>query len=399
MWRSAEGVTYDLNIFNTRKFDISLPNPRGSVLKFLLCPHDVLNPLINCNNEKRSPTCLTVPGVKPTSTGFLPRVEQLEPNVPGSGFKLVYEDGETCEVTNQPRITTINLPCNPFTNYKPQHFNPRKSWEGQKSEVCHYFIEFSPSSFGCPSLASEVEIEGGSDQQHGGIMKGKDAEVLPQIWAVSGCEDSSPVRTTEDCHFAGNVKLVLHGLNFDHLCNGGMSRHDGESLSSGGSGSQFSFNSAQCTDNFNKNYGVYVGDTKCQKVSVLSPFQINCTVEGAHGIGVDIAIKKPGIHSETEANSDGVLVSVLNQAVSFKEAINFRDKFAKFVELGVGGLKKEIDELYRRAFASRGMYYYQALSLDILILIMMLASTLVSKWVQDIFVLLPTIIMSNTWTF
>ena len=354
-----QGVVYDLNTFNTRTFEINLPNPRGSMLKFQLCPHETLNPLINCNNEKSSPTCLTVPGVKPTSAGVLPRVEQLEPNIPGSGFKLIYEDGETCEVTNRPRKTTISLPCNPFTNYKPQHFNPRKAWEGQKSEVCNYFVDFSPSSFGCPTPSADT---GGGEredsEQHGGIMKGETTEPLPQIWAVSGCEDSTPTRTTEDCHYAGSVKLTLHGLNFDYPCNDAAASNNETSSGKNTLVSPFRFNVAQCTDKFNKRYEVYVGDVKCKTVSVLSRFQINCTIEGARGVGVTVSIKKLRTHLEggdsDQQESGTELVSVLNEAVSFKEAINFREKFAKFVELGVGGLKKEIDELYRRAFASRG---------------------------------------------
>ena len=297
--------------------------------------------------------------MKPTSTGVLPRVEQLEPNIPGSGFKLIYEDGEICEVTNRPRRTIINLPCNSFTNYKPQHFNPRKAWEGQKSEVCNYFIEFSPSSFGCPTLDSSTADDGGSgDEQHGGIMRSESTEPLPQIWAVTGCVDSTPPRTTEDCHFAGKVKLTLHGLNFDHLCYEVMPSNDRTSSSKNGLESLFRFNTALCTDSFNKHYAVYIGDIECKTVSVLSPFQINCTVEGARGMGVPATIKKlPMQEAGTKVPQAKLeVVSVLSQAVSFKEAINFREKFAKFVELGVGGLKKEIEELYRRAFASRGMF-------------------------------------------
>lgn len=352
---------YDLNTFNKRKFEVSLPNPRGSVLKFQLCSHHTLNPLMNCNNGKSSPTCLTVPGVKPTSTGLLPRVEQLEPNIPGSGFKLIYDDGDICEVTHRPRRTVISLPCSPFTIYKPQHFNPRKAWEGQKSDVCNYQVEFPPSLFGCPIPFHKTggEREGGG--QHGGIMKGEVAEPRPQIWAVSGCEDSKPKRTTGDCHYAGNVKLVLHGLNFDHHCSDGLPP-TGE-LSTGQSPS-FTFNAAQCTNHFNEHYGVYIGNVKCHSVFVISPFQINCTVEGARGVDLDVTVKKlfkngasDQQHFESESNVK--VVSMLSHAVSFKEAINFRDKFAKFVELGVGGLKKEIDELYRRAFASRGKSNYQ----------------------------------------
>ena len=314
-----------------------------------------------------------MPGVKAASTGLLPRVEQLEPNVPGSGFKLIYEDGVICEVTNRPRTTTVSLPCNPFTNYKPQHFNPRKAWEGQKSEVCNYFVEFSPSSFGCPSIGNSPETdseeEGGeSDEQHGGIMKGRNTEPHPQIWAVSGCEDSSPIRTTEDCHFAGKVRLTIHGLNFDQFRYNDAAPRDGTTTTRSGLVSPFAFNSALCTDNLNKYYGVYIGSVRCQTVVVLSPFAINCTVEGAHGVGVAVTIKKLHEPTANDAATEGQtpkmsmstmqVVSVLNQAVSFKEAINFREKFAKFVELGVGGLKKEIDELYRRAFASRGKVFY-----------------------------------------
>ena len=92
-------------------------------------------------------------------------------------------------------------------------------------------------------------------------------------------------------------------------------------------------------------------------MSVISPFQINCTVEGAKGVEVDVSVRRMNGDSDQkqlESGSTVEKIATLSNAVSFKEAINFRDKFAKFVELGVGGLKKEIDELYRRAFASRG---------------------------------------------
>ena len=47
---------------------------------------------------------------------------------------------------------------------------------------------------------------------------------------------------------------------------------------------------------------------------------------------------------------------VFKSAVSFKERINYRERFAKFVDMGVGEMKREINELYRRAFTSRGQY-------------------------------------------
>lgn len=146
-WRSEQGVTYTLEDFSSRQFHYSMQNPRRSTLKFSLCPSPYTTAA--CNNNK-SPTCLIVPGVKPTSTGTLPRVEQLEPHIPGEGIKLIYEEGEICEVTKQPRVTVITLPCNPHANYKVQHLNPKGAKEGEKGEICRYYVEFPPSQFGCP---------------------------------------------------------------------------------------------------------------------------------------------------------------------------------------------------------------------------------------------------------
>ena len=36
---------------------------------------------------------------------------------------------------------------------------------------------------------------------------------------------------------------------------------------------------------------------------------------------------------------------VFKTAVSFKERINYRERFAKFVDMGAGGMKREINEL------------------------------------------------------
>ena len=40
---------------------------------------------------------------------------------------------------------------------------------------------------------------------------------------------------------------------------------------------------------------------------------------------------------------------VFKSAVSFKERINCSERFAKFVDMGVGGMKREINELHRRS--------------------------------------------------
>ena len=81
-------------------------------------------------------------------------------------------------------------------------------------------------------------------------------------------------------------------------------------------------------------------------------------MERGAGENLDVVVyrgnKRESGKSEGEGDEGREVEMVLEGVVSFKEAIDFKEKFSKFSELGVGGLKKEIDELYRRAFASRG---------------------------------------------
>ena len=46
-------------------------------------------------------------------------------------------------------------------------------------------------------------------------------------------------------------------------------------------------------------------------------------------------------------------VSNPSATVSYKPLIDYKRHFDSFLELGVGGLSKQINELYQRAFASR----------------------------------------------
>ena len=162
-------MDYSLEDFSSRQFQHGMRNPQGSSLRFNLCSSPASS-TPTCGNDK-SPTCLILPGVKPTSTGTLPRVEQLEPHIPGEGFKLIFEEGEICEVTKLPRVTVISLPCNPSTNYKAQHLNPRSAYEGQKVDICRYYVEFPQSQFGCP-----VDLAEGRGQLR--VHQHK-----PEIWA------------------------------------------------------------------------------------------------------------------------------------------------------------------------------------------------------------------------
>lgn len=320
------------------------------MIKFNLCSHP--GPQIPCRNGAKAFACITVPGVKAASTGKDLKVEQLEPNIPSKGFRLMYEEGEICEVTKIPRRTIIKLPCSHEADYSQQNFHPKQAWEGKNKEICHYFVEFPPSKFGCPSesmTASHISV--GTVTTPSG-HRGTTADYVPpvpEILAITGCQDSDPARTTSGCHFAGKIKLVLHGINFHALC------------SSTDAGTPSLSISSLCVDSFEEQFSVRVGKVKCSHIALVSQYQINCTVEKAAGTNLDVLISRKSSSLEgADEKGDGVgeghveEVAAIRSAVSFKERVNYRERFGKFVEMGVGGMKREISELYRRAFASRG---------------------------------------------
>ena len=154
-WGSELGAIYSLKDFTDKVFQTSVQNLKGSSLQLSLCSAS-----LNCNG-RHSPTCLNVPGVKPTSTGITVSVEPIEPHIPGKGFKLVLTDGDLCEVTKKPREMTITFPCNPNSNYVLQHFKPSRVTEGQKESICKYSVEFPVSQFGCPLSGEDGDGGGG----------------------------------------------------------------------------------------------------------------------------------------------------------------------------------------------------------------------------------------------
>lgn len=280
------------------------------------------------------------------------------------GIRLVYEDGDICEVTKMPRRTSIKIPCNQGAVYSQQNWTPQRAWEGKGKEICHYFIEFPASKFGCPTELRGSAATDQSNQLHVDTVttfSHARQEVIrelpvPEIMAVTGCVDSDPARTTRECHFAGKINLVLHGVNFYTLCD---TATPSPSIS------------AACISDFSRRYSVVVGEAECGNIALVSQYQINCTVEKATGLDQDVMLKKRCLFDTSKADADGVgdgveptgtrkeefsdqVVVSIRGAVSFKEKINYRERFDKFVEMGVGGMKEEIDELYRRAFASRG---------------------------------------------
>lgn len=78
------------------------------------------------------------------------RAEQIEPNAPAQGLKLILEEGEMCELTKKPRRTIVTIPCDSSAAVGPEELAPKRGWEGQKSDVCNYFVEFGEHRLGCP---------------------------------------------------------------------------------------------------------------------------------------------------------------------------------------------------------------------------------------------------------
>ena len=75
----------------------------------------------------------------------------MEQHIPSAGIRLLYEDGDVCEVTGKRRRTIIDLPCDPDgdNNVPPA---PARGYEGEKQSICNYHAEFIPSKSFCPTL-------------------------------------------------------------------------------------------------------------------------------------------------------------------------------------------------------------------------------------------------------
>lgn len=164
------------------------------------------------------------------------------------------------------------------------------------------------------------------------------------LFSVSGCINSEPLKTTSNCNSHGGQILSLHGLGWNHLC-------QSEPIPASRVVDQrptMTFDTTACSKLFKQEYTIRVGSTVCSDVIIASPYVINCTLRPGSGNDLDVAI-------ERAAKTNGLeVITMLQAAVSFREIVDFKDKFGRFVEYGVGGLKKEIKELYQRAFASRG---------------------------------------------
>ena len=131
--------------------------------------------------------------------------------------------------------------------------------------------------------------------------------------------------------------------------------HEAPPPSSQNGRSQLLVDPEQCTDHIRNSYCLLVGSDTCNDLTVKNSLILSCTLNPGTGTDLSIRIVKrvKDKSKEFECLAEDVVAELPN-AVSYKRTVNFREKFDRFVEFGVGGLKKEIDELYRRAFASRG---------------------------------------------
>lgn len=155
--------------------------------------------------------------------------------------------------------------------------------------------------------------------------------------------DSDPLYSTSNCHYGGGQLLSLHGLWFSRLCRSTENIPEQHSSSN-----VLYIDSKACTTFFREHYDIKIGTFSCSNPVVVSTFVIKCTLEAGSGSKLPVTVVVKG---EKES---GAVVGRLDEAVSYKEHLNLKDQFSRFSEYGVGGLRKEIEELYRRAFASRG---------------------------------------------
>ena len=88
---------------------------------------------------------------------------------------------------------------------------------------------------------------------------------------------------------------------------------------------------------------MFIGEQKCRGLVYVNDFKLVCTLPRVGGEALDITLRDGGVDK-----------AVLLGAVSYRPVINYRKMFDQFVSYGVGGMKEQIEELYRRAFASRG---------------------------------------------
>lgn len=138
--------------------------------------------------------------------------------------------------------------------------------------------------------------------------------------SVTGCNDSLPKRTTSSCYHDSTTQLSIHGIHFSSL-----------------------LVASESNNVLPDTCSVFVGQQKCKGLIYVNDFKLVCTLPHIGGEALDVTLRDSGVDK-----------AVLLAAVSYRPVINYRKMFDQFVSYGVGGMKEQIEELYRRVFASRG---------------------------------------------
>lgn len=129
-----------------------------------------------------------------------------------------------------------------------------------------------------------------------------------------------PKKTTSRCHHDSVTQLSIYGVHFSSL-----------------------LAASESSDTLSDSCSVFVGEQKCHSLIYVNDFKLVCTLPRVGGEALDVTLRDGGMDK-----------SVLSAAVSYRPVINYRKMFDQFMSYGVGGMKKQIEELYRRVFASRG---------------------------------------------
>lgn len=314
---SQTGIKFDFSELRNDQFITTLSSPKNAKLQVKICNR------FNCDKSNvKSYGCIYVEGLEPESTGKDKQIVPLEKNAISAGVKIRITDGAMCEVTKKARTTELHLPC--VTEYTADVgiLRIKEAFEGSQNNICNYTVIFSPSKYGCP-FSSNHRIS------H-----------VPKITAVAGCVDSSPLLNTKNCK-PGHT-ITIYGMYFYSIVTGKNSGFDNihyqrDTLKIPAT----TYATAQYQNQ------ILVGEEICKDLTIISEFVMKCKLPTVKvGIGLDLSLIQLSRDNKIST------VALFPNAISFKEK-NIHNVMSKLTEFGVGGLKKEIKELYRRAFASR----------------------------------------------
>eukprot|EP01147_Barroeca_monosierra_P007595 gene7595-9865_t len=292
---SRSGAVFNLRGIKRVQFNTHIPSIPGS--KFILRLQGGLNCKKGNVGTSISPefvaACIFSPKSAPNvaATAQNPQLNLIDANSPGLGLTISLRLGDYCQPVKRHRELEAKLLCNPHARNVPEI----RAWEGTGNNICRYYFEITLSEI-CPSLLPDTSVS------------------APTITHVSGCssEGGAPSSSVDGCH-AGNV-LLIYGSDFHQA----------------------------------SNVEVHVGEVKCMSVLIKSNWILQATLP-------DIDIMQANVNVRLRSSGTNQHHDLyLNNAVSFVPSpARLQFQFNSFEELGVGGLNKEIGDIYRRVFQSR----------------------------------------------